>query len=267
MFTVRSAYRLALDENICNQGSGASSNNPSGYRPDWKLIWQCLVPPKMGRLVDVHYMDKEAFLTNNAIADEEAIVFIQALSMMSLLQKKKLDQSEDKSLELFATKVEPPRIAIDLNRIVSSPMTEMTNVPFVEKMIMIDASNAYSQPQSSKESEVELYAPNACSQPPTSQANEVDVIPSEKVIQKDGDGDADGDLDEVEEGFHGIDVGDLDAYIVQKEMDRELSNRRLYGYDSDEEGAEEELDEGGLTKEENKIHFELTGLEKTTHLF
>lgn len=47
IFTVRSAYRLALDEQMRNQGSGASSSRPSGYRPDWKLIWQCPVPPKV----------------------------------------------------------------------------------------------------------------------------------------------------------------------------------------------------------------------------
>ncbi|KAE8786092.1 hypothetical protein D1007_40108 [Hordeum vulgare] len=55
---------------------------------------------------------------------------------------------------------------------------------------MIDASNAYRQPPTSKENE-------------------------------DGDGDVDGVFDEVEEGFHGIDIGDLDVYKAQKEMDRE----------------------------------------------
>ncbi|KAE8811576.1 hypothetical protein D1007_11635 [Hordeum vulgare] len=136
--------------------------------------------------------------------------------------RKKVDQSEDKSIELFATKVEPPWAEIDLNRVVSSPMTERTSVSFVVQRIMIDTSNAYIQPPTSKESEVELHAPNACSQPTTSQANEVDVIASEEVIQKDGDGYVDGDFDEVDEGFHGIEVGDLDAYVAQKEMDRDL---------------------------------------------
>ncbi|KAE8792643.1 Protease 2 [Hordeum vulgare] len=109
-------------------------------------------------------------------------------------------------------------------------MTERTSVPSVEQRIMIDASNAYSQPESE-------------------------------------DGDVDCDFDEVEEGFHGIDIGDLDAYIAQKEMDRELPFRRLYGYDSDDEGPQEELDEDGFMKEENQIHFELTVLEKRTHFF
>ncbi|KAE8805372.1 Protease 2 [Hordeum vulgare] len=115
-------------------------------------------------------------------------------------------------------------------------MNERRSAPFVEDMIVIDASNAYSQPPTSQENEVDLYGRNACSQPPTSQANEVDVIATEKIIQEDGDGDADVDLDEVEEGFHGIDVGNLDAYIVQKDMDCELPFRRLYGYDSDDKG-------------------------------
>ncbi|KAE8782954.1 hypothetical protein D1007_43646 [Hordeum vulgare] len=116
-------------------------------------------------------------------------------------------------------------------------MTERRSVPFVEDSIVIDASNAYSQP-------------------PTSLENE------------DGDvGDYDVDMDEVEQGFHGIDVGKLDAYIAQKDMDRELPFRRLYGYDSHDEGPQEELDEDGFTKEENQIHFQLTGLEKRTRLF
>ncbi|KAE8819511.1 hypothetical protein D1007_02494 [Hordeum vulgare] len=67
------------------------------------------------------------------------------------------------------------------------------------------------------------------SQPPTIQANELDVIASEKVIHKDGGGDADGGLDEVEEGFHGIDVGDLDAYITQKEMDYQAQWPKYHG--------------------------------------
>ncbi|KAE8812972.1 hypothetical protein D1007_09732 [Hordeum vulgare] len=196
----------------------------------------------MGRLVNVHCMEKEALLTNNANGDEQTIVFDTSPSYDEIVakdvSKEKVDQSEDKSIKLFATKVEPPRGEIDLNQLVSSLMNERRSVPFVEQRIMIDASNAYSQPPTSKESEVELHAPNACSPPQTSQANEVDVIASEEVIQKDGggDGDVDGDFDEVEEGFHGIDVGDLDAYIAQKEMDHELPFRRLYGYDSDDGG-------------------------------
>ncbi|KAE8821259.1 hypothetical protein D1007_00644 [Hordeum vulgare] len=186
----------------------------------------------MGRLVNVYYMDKEALLTNKAHTDEESIVFNRSPSYDDLVAKvrhvvewmdpndgvkligrydvgvgvksrlksmpitsnlhwdvykEQVEKSDDKSIELFATKVEPPRTEIDLNRLVSSPMTDMTSVPSVEQRIMIDASNAYSQPESE-------------------------------------DGDVDCDFDEVEEGFHGIDIGDLYAYIAQKEMDRMSSS-------------------------------------------
>ncbi|KAE8813100.1 Protease 2 [Hordeum vulgare] len=173
--------------------------------------------------------------------------------------KEQFEKSDDKSIKLFATKVEPPWAEIDLNMLVSSPMADRTSLPSVEQMITIDASNAYSQ----IESDVEFHAPNAIRPTPTREEYKVDVIASEEVILKD----VDGDFDEVEEGFHGIDIGDLDAYIAQKEMDREIPFWRLYGYDSDDEGPQEELDEDGFTKEENQIHFELTGLEKITHSF
>ncbi|KAE8767872.1 hypothetical protein D1007_60707 [Hordeum vulgare] len=162
----------------------------------------------MGRLVNVYYMDKEALLTNNADVDEEAIVFGTSPSYDELVAKV---------------------------RHVLEWMGPNDGVELIGR-IVIDASKAYSQPPTSQENEVEFYAPNACSQPPTSQANEVDVIASEKIIQEDGD-DADGDEDELEEGFH------------------------------DDEGPEEELNQDGLTKEENQIHFELTGLKIRTHLF
>ncbi|KAE8788067.1 hypothetical protein D1007_37911 [Hordeum vulgare] len=108
----------------------------------------------MGRLVNVHYMNKEAFLTNNADGDEEAIVFDRSPSYDELVAKvrhvlnwmdpddgvkligrydvgvgvksrlksmpitsdlhwdvykEQVEKSDDKSIELFATKVEPPR--------------------------------------------------------------------------------------------------------------------------------------------------------------
>ncbi|KAE8815597.1 protease 2 [Hordeum vulgare] len=266
----------------------------------------------MGRLVNVHYMDKEAFLTNNADADEEAIVFdtspsyddlvakvrhvlewmdpndcvkligrydvevgaksrLKTLPITSNLHwdvyKEKNSQSEDKSLELFATKIEAPQFAIDLNRPVSSPMTERRSVPFVEDKIVIDASNAYSQPPTSQENKVDLYGPNACSQPPTSQANEVDVIATEKIIQEDGDvGDDDVDMNEVEEGFHGIDVGNLDAYIAQKDMDRELPFRRLYGYDSDDDSSGR-IGRGWIHEGGKPNSLRVDRLEKITRLF
>jgi hypothetical protein len=47
VFTVRSAYRLALEEQLRSDGRHATSANPLGTSTDWKLIWQTPVPPKV----------------------------------------------------------------------------------------------------------------------------------------------------------------------------------------------------------------------------
>ncbi|KAM0859522.1 hypothetical protein ACQ4PT_047153 [Festuca glaucescens] len=47
VFTVRSAYRLAFEEQLRADGWLATSEWPRGESPDWKLIWQCPVPPKV----------------------------------------------------------------------------------------------------------------------------------------------------------------------------------------------------------------------------
>ena len=47
LFSVKSAYRLALKEKMRSQDRGATSVRPDGERPCWKLIWNCPVPAKM----------------------------------------------------------------------------------------------------------------------------------------------------------------------------------------------------------------------------
>jgi hypothetical protein len=47
IFTVKSAYRLALHKQMMQQDRGASSSRPDGLRPFWRLIWKCPVPPKI----------------------------------------------------------------------------------------------------------------------------------------------------------------------------------------------------------------------------
>jgi hypothetical protein len=51
IYTVRSGYRLALEEHLHGRGLEATSSRPNGERPSWKLIWKCPVPPKVQDLV------------------------------------------------------------------------------------------------------------------------------------------------------------------------------------------------------------------------
>ncbi|KAK1683369.1 hypothetical protein QYE76_044217 [Lolium multiflorum] len=47
MFTVKSAYRVGLDQQMQEHSYGATSTRPDGARPEWKIIWNCQVPPKV----------------------------------------------------------------------------------------------------------------------------------------------------------------------------------------------------------------------------
>ena len=46
IFTVRSAYRLALEDKLC-PSSVAASRAPDGRRAVWALLWRCPAPPKV----------------------------------------------------------------------------------------------------------------------------------------------------------------------------------------------------------------------------
>jgi hypothetical protein len=47
IFSVRSAYRLALLQNSNNFCTGQQSTNPNGDRPIWDVIWKAKVPQKV----------------------------------------------------------------------------------------------------------------------------------------------------------------------------------------------------------------------------
>ena len=140
--------------------------------------------------------------------------------------KGKVEQSQDNSLELFATKVDAPVLQIDLNWHASSPIHD---------------------------GRAEVYAPNSYSQPPSSQSNEAEmndraiVIEDPKILAMDHVDDDDAYAEEEE--IHYNPIGNLDV-IVHQDMDRSLPYNRMCGYGSDDEGPEEDLDEDGFTVQE-----------------
>ena len=60
--------------------------------------------------------------------------------------------------------------------------------------------------------------------------------------------------DQQEDEIHGNDIGDLEAFVRQQDMDREIPYGRAYAYDSDDEGPEEELDVDGFTERERTVY-------------
>ncbi|KAK1662193.1 hypothetical protein QYE76_050352 [Lolium multiflorum] len=129
--------------------------------------------------------------------------------------KETVAESQDKALELFATKTVDARIELDLNRR-SSPV------------------QARSPPPMSQEE---------ATQSPIVQSPIAQEPPLEKEYDEHDDGD---------DGFEMNDnnVGDLDKYWTQEEMDHSIPYSRCYASDSDDDGPDEELDEDGLTAKE-----------------
>ena len=62
---------------------------------------------------------------------------------------------------------------------------------------------------------------------------------------------------EQEDEIHANYIGDLEAHVAQEDMEHDRPYTRAYGYDSDDNGSEKELDEDDLTEKENTIF--LTG--------
>ncbi|KAK1687030.1 hypothetical protein QYE76_047878 [Lolium multiflorum] len=143
--------------------------------------------------------------------------------------------SQDKALELFATKTVDARIELDLNR-PSSPVRERSPPPMSQE---------------------------EATQSPIVQSPIAQQPPLDNEYDEHDDGD---------DGFEMNDnnVGDLDKYWTQEEMDHSIPYFRCYASDSDDDGPEEEVDEDGLTAKEAeraKIFKKVTGWDIRVPLF
>ncbi|KAE8809208.1 hypothetical protein D1007_14253 [Hordeum vulgare] len=165
------------------------------------------------------------------------------------MYKDKVIESQQKSLEFFPTKVELLVLQAYWNRHASSPIHD---------------------------GRVEVYVPNSSSQPP----NEAEMDDRAMVIQGeevhvDADAahvddddvhvyvDAVAHVDAYEEAqeIHYNPIGNLDVILYWQDMDCSLPYSCMYGYDSDDEGMTQELDEDGLTAHENENFEKVMGKE------
>ncbi|KAK1632514.1 hypothetical protein QYE76_006829 [Lolium multiflorum] len=236
----------------------------------------------MERIVHVHHVDKDAFLKGNIEPDPEEVDLVFDLSpsfaevvaqvrvelnwnepndgvelegrhnvgfgmhtrwkTMRInseqrwsVYKETVAESQDKALELFATKTVDARIELDLNR-PSSPVRERSPPPMSQE---------------------------EATQSPIVQSPIAQQPPLENEYDEHDDGD---------DGFEMNDnnVGDLDKYLTQEEMDHSIPYSRCYASDSDDDGPEEEVDEDGLTAKEAEraeIFKKVTGRDIRVPLF
>ncbi|KAK1632655.1 hypothetical protein QYE76_006970 [Lolium multiflorum] len=151
------------------------------------------------------------------------------------IYKETVAGSQDKALELFATKTVDARIELDLNR-PSSPVRERTPPPMSQE-------EATQSP---------IVQSPIAQQPPL-----------------------DNEYDEHDDGDDGFEmncnnIGDLDKYWTQEEMDHSIPYSRCYASDSDDDGPEEEVDEDGFTAKEAEraeIFKKVTGRDIRVPLF
>src|SRR4051812_35848498 len=238
----------------------------------------------MARIVHVHHVDKDAFLKGNIEPDPDEldIVFERSPTYAEVLEKVRIElkwmdpcdvvelegrhnvgfgmhirwktmrifsearwlaykevvaESLDKALELFATKKVDSSLPLDLNRR-ASPLDSMSPPP-VEQELWIE--------------------------PPLSQTLSPISRHQDEVLEEDNDDCEGEDDDDVE--LHDNNVGDLEKYITQHDMDRELPYSRGYASDSDDDGPEEEVDEEGFTAREAEIHHTVLGRDHRVPLF
>uniref|UniRef100_A0ACD5YFM3 Uncharacterized protein n=1 Tax=Avena sativa TaxID=4498 RepID=A0ACD5YFM3_AVESA len=154
-----------------------------------------------------------------------------------LAYKEVVAESLDKALELFATKKVDSSLPLDLNRR-ASPLDSRSPPP-VEQELWIE--------------------------PPLSQTLSPISRHQDEVLEEDNDDCEGEDDDDVE--LHDDNVGDLEKYITQHDMDRDLPYSRGYASDSDDDGPEEEVDEEGFTAREAEIHHTVLGRDHRVPLF
>ena len=253
----------------------------------------------MARIVNVHHVDKEAFIKGNSEFDleEVEIVFEHSPTYAELVERCKEElkwthqndvvellgrhnvgfglhirwkimrvnselcwsaykevvaESQDKSLELFATS----KVALDLNHsspvqsephVASSPVRSEPHVALSHDEITQDSmtQHEFSQPSS----------PNANNQ----------CEPSEEEYDEN-----EGDMFDGELGCN--DVGDVDAYCAQEDMTNDTDNHdkiysQVYASDSDDDGPEEDIDEEGFTAKEAEVFKKVFGRDHRIPLF
>uniref|UniRef100_A0ACD5THE4 Uncharacterized protein n=1 Tax=Avena sativa TaxID=4498 RepID=A0ACD5THE4_AVESA len=241
----------------------------------------------MARIVHVHHVDKDAFLRGNIDPDPDELdlVFEHTPTYAEVLEQLRIElkwmdpkddielegrhnvglgmhvrwktmrifsearwlaykevvaESLDKALELFATKKVGSSLSLNLNRM-ASPLRTMSPPPVDQEL--------------SRE-------------PPFTQTLSTGSRHQDEVMEEDNDdcgGEDEDDNDDVE--LPDNNVGDLEKYITQDDMDHDLPYSRGYASDSNDDGPEEEVDEEGFTAREAEIHDTVLGRDHRVPLF
>ena len=241
----------------------------------------------MARIVNVHHVDKDAFLRGNIESDplEFDLVFERSPTYAELLEQVRIDMNwmdprdvvelEGRHNVGFGMHVRWKTMRINSEQrwgaykeVVSESLDKALEIFATKKvdeslhldLIRQDAPLDATSPMNREET----------TEPPLTQQRE--VMQSLSPIANDQ-----GEAFEEENDEHGVDrnevelhdntIGDLDVYNAQENMDPSIPYSRCYASDSDWEGPEDEVDEDGFTKEEAEVHKKVLGRDPRIPLF
>jgi hypothetical protein len=140
-------------------------------------------------------------------------------------------ESLDKALELFATKKVDASLHLDLNQ--SASRFDARSPPPNHQEEMSDTS--------------------------------IEPISKEDEVLEEEEDECGDDENDIE--LHNHNVGDLDMYYTQENMDHDIRYSRCYASDSDDNGPDEEVDEEGFTANEAEAHEKVLGRDHWIPLF
>jgi hypothetical protein len=172
--------------------------------------------------------------------------------------------SQDKSLELFATRKVGAHLTIDLNR-PSSP--HVGDEPIKDRTVD-EYDVSMSQPPMSQFQKSPIhddrYEEEEIDGDDRYEEEEMDGDDRYEEEEMDGD---DQEGDEAEHGLHENDIGDVEANCLEEDMDHDLPYLRSHASDSEDEGPGEDVDEDGLTAREAEAHMKVVGRNHRPSLF
>src|SRR3954466_12445019 len=164
-----------------------------------------------------------------------------------LAYKEVVDESQDKALEIFATK------RVDVRS--TPPMhQDKLSQPILTQQ---EVRQTLSPPRMNLE---EL------SQPSLTQQEVNQTLSPPRMNQEENMNDVYED-EENDVDLYDNNVGDLEAYNVQENMDQSIPYSRCYAFDSDDDGPDEEVDEDGFTSKEVEVFKKVMGWYPRTPLF
>ncbi|KAK1605283.1 hypothetical protein QYE76_028956 [Lolium multiflorum] len=258
---------ITLACRACKHGVAIVCATPSGSAR--QACQRGLAGPGMARIVHVHHVDKDSFLKGNIDPDPDEVdlVFERSPNYEEVLEQVRIDLNwMDPSYVVELEGRHNAGFGMHVHWKTMGINSEQRWVAYKE--VVAESLDKALELFATKKVDTALHLDlnrlasplNGTSHQPLNQ-EEI----SEPRYNHEANDEEEEDGNEVE--LHENNVGDLDKYYIQENMDRELPYSRCYASDSDDDGPDEEIDEEGFTAKEAEAHEKVLGRDHRVPLF